>query len=162
MLRTVLLAVLFTSHAVLAAEEESPSWNDAIKWTDYETGLQTAKEEGKPLMLLIHRLWCGACKALRPKFAGSKEIEALSDKFVMVNSHDEKEFNGAPFVPDGGYIPRILFFDSNGKFMEQVKAKRDKNLYFHPNADAVLEVMKLALKENAKVAQEEGDKKEEL
>ena len=42
----------------------------------------------------------------------------------MVNNHVESEFSGPPFTPDGGYVPRILFFDSEGKFMEDVKADR--------------------------------------
>jgi len=31
-------------------------------WFGLEEGLEAAKNSNKPLMLIIHKTWCGACK----------------------------------------------------------------------------------------------------
>lgn len=71
-----------------------------------ESGLQIATHHQKPMMLIIHKSWCSACKNLKPKFAESADIQSLSKHFVMVNLVDEEEPRGIAFAPDGNYIPR--------------------------------------------------------
>jgi len=58
--------------------------------------------------------------ALKPKIAESDEIFALSQKFVMVNTMDDDEPKAEDdrYTPDGGYIPRILFFGLPNAFTE--------------------------------------------
>ena len=69
---------------------------------DLDSGLELAKTEEKPLMLVIHKSWCGACKNLKPKFAESTEIAELSRNFVMVNTLDDEEPKDDKYAPDGG------------------------------------------------------------
>ena len=45
----------------------------------------------KPIMMVVHKSWCAACKQLRRKFEMSSEIEALSHLFVMSNVEDDDE-----------------------------------------------------------------------
>lgn len=52
---------------------------------------------------------CLLFSALKAQFSASKEIEDLSNHFVMVNAEDDEELKDEQYFPDGEYIPRILF-----------------------------------------------------
>jgi len=108
------------------ADEDDDASNDnnglgnSIAWVSLEEGLNQALEEDKHLVLIIHKSWCGACKALMPKIKNSKELAEMSKKFVMVNVMDDQEPQDDLYKPDGGYIPRVLFFDSKGDLLKDV------------------------------------------
>lgn len=73
-------------------------------FADMESGLQMAKSQDLPMMLLIHKSWCGACKSLKPKFADSDSIRSLSSNFIMVNTLDDEEPKDQIYAPDGGSV----------------------------------------------------------
>ncbi|XP_033097064.1 thioredoxin domain-containing protein 12-like [Anneissia japonica] len=142
-----ILAVL----VVLIHETEASldrGFGESINWKTLDDGLKLSKETDTPLMLIIHKTWCGACKALKPKFADSSEIAQLSEKFVMVNVEDDEEPKDSKYSPDGGYIPRILFLEPNGDVRDDIinTAGNEKYKYYYPNADHVVLAMKNALK----------------
>lgn len=60
---TVTVAMVLT---VSAEDEEGSNVGNGlgnhIDWRSLDDGLAVAKQERKPLMLLIHKSWCGACK----------------------------------------------------------------------------------------------------
>ncbi|XP_071800102.1 thioredoxin domain-containing protein 12-like [Asterias amurensis] len=122
---------------------DGKGFGDNIEWWALNDGLAQSKSTGKPLMLIIHKTWCGACKALKPKFAASTEIESLSKKFIMVNVQDDEEPSDSKYVPDGGYIPRILFLNSVGEVQTELinKAGNPKYKYYYPDVSGVVATM---------------------
>lgn len=140
------LLVALSSVAIGAEPDHSNGWNSNINWVgSWEEALEKAQRENKPIVAIIHRTWCGACKALKPHFVASDEIEGLSENLVMINSHDEADFTDDKFSPDGGYIPRVLFFDAQGQLMEDIVQRTDKYKYFHSQPDTIVKAMKTAL-----------------
>merc|ERR1719209_833989 len=86
-------------------------------------------------MVVIHKTWCRACKALKPRFANSRDIEQLSNQFVMINVEDDEEPKTSEYKPDGGYIPRILFLDANGNVMNEVTNESQR----HPSTNLMVD-----------------------
>merc|ERR1712037_792744 len=119
-------------------------WGKQYSWQpDLSTAFKVAREQTKPLMLVIHKSWCGACKKLKSIFAEDQEILDLSAKFVMVNAGDDDEPSEEVYKPDGGYIPRILFFKPDGTFLKDI-VNTDGNpkfKYYHYSAHSVADCM---------------------
>jgi len=126
-------------------------WGANIDWQpSMEQFYKQMSQSGKPGMLIIHKSWCGACKNLRPKFAASTEIEKLSEEFVMINTLDDEEPEGSEFQPDGGYIPRILFFDPKTRSPDSsiTNYGRKDYRYFYSSAAEIVKSMDKVLKQD--------------
>lgn len=63
----------------------------------------------------------------------------------MVQSSAEDAFAEDLFAPDGGYFPRILFFDAESQLMDKVVQREDKYKYFHFGAESIVKSMREAL-----------------
>jgi protein-disulfide reductase (glutathione) len=112
-----------------------------ISWSEAKT---VARQQNKPIMVILHKSWCGACKRLKPLVAGSKAMLDLSDKFVMVNAEDDEDPSNDPsFSIDGGYIPRIIFLDPSGDIRPEFSNKKrsEKFKYFYPSSDEIIPTM---------------------
>ncbi|KAL4235685.1 Thioredoxin domain-containing protein 12 [Mactra antiquata] len=130
-----------------ATKDLSNGWNPYINWKTLEEAEKESEETNKPIMLVIHKSWCGACRALQPQFAASVKIERLSSNFLMVNTLDDDEPKGEKYLPDGGYIPRILFIHK-GEVREDLynEAGNPKYKYYYYAPNDILTTMEKAIK----------------
>ncbi len=106
----------------LAAE-----WNGAeINWRDIKSGIYEASNSGKTAIMVFHAPWCAACKRYREVFK-DPGVVAASKSFVMVliDADADKSTNGA-FSPDGTYVPRTIFMNSDGDVLSKFVGKDPK------------------------------------
>jgi protein-disulfide reductase (glutathione) len=143
------LVLMLPIAAALAAADHSDVFNGAeINWRDPKSGIYEASKSGKPVILVFHATWCSACKRYRAVFQ-NPGIVAASKDFVMIlaDADKDKELNSA-FSPDGAYVPRTLFIDSEGEVSDKFVGKDAK--YPHTiDVDDPSELLALMLKAKA-------------
>lgn len=114
------------------ANPSGVEWRGSIEWHEWSEGLALAGRAAKPIMVVVYADWCPHCRALGPVFA-DPEIEKLSKQFVMVRqNHDDSPAWLEPYNQKfGGYVPRIFFFDKNGKMREDLTSGHPRYPYFY-------------------------------
>ena len=118
--------------AAAAAE----TWNAAqIDWQPYEAGLAKARAQSKPVCLVLYTGWCPHCKNYSHVF-DDKRVVDRARSFVMIRANaDEQPEVAGKYAPDGGYVPRTLFFASDGTLAADVQAPRPQYKYFYDEKD---------------------------
>lgn len=128
-----------------AATADAHGFGDKIPWEPFEGALAHAKKDGMPVMLVVHASWCKRCKELKPAFSDS-EIEALSQRFVMVNADQDLEPKALDYAPDGDYIPRVVFLSPEGiEDLTLTNEARQRHRFFYTPGDDLAGVMRKAL-----------------
>lgn len=93
--------------ALVSGNDKGNGFGDQYEWYDnLAEGLEESQSSGKPALVIIHQSWCPRCQELKPVFAGSKDIKALSNHFVFINCEDDAEPKGEDYAPDGSYYQR--------------------------------------------------------
>lgn len=116
-----LLIAIISTAAFARTPNYAEDWNGAeINWRDARSGIYESSQTGRPVIMVFHATWCSVCKRFRQIFK-DPGIVAASRDFVMilVDGDAEKELNGA-FSPDGVYVPRTLFIDSEGNVSDKL------------------------------------------
>ena len=83
---TILVGSLITLSSFASASNGN-GWGDDIAWSSYDAAVGGEK----PVMVIVHATWCGACKALKPQFSSSTAIRDLSKSFTMVELESTQE-----------------------------------------------------------------------
>jgi len=122
-------------------------WNDDIAWRGFEEGLSEAKQDQRPVMLVVHTAWCPKCRALKQVFNEDDQVERLSEQFVMVHVDQDQTPAATLYAPDGQYIPRVLFLDPNGKLDPELsnRGRPQRFRYFYTPQEDLVSTMREAL-----------------
>ncbi|XP_031826525.1 thioredoxin domain-containing protein 12 [Nomia melanderi] len=129
------------------------NFEQLFKWKSFDNGFSEAKLIKKPIFFLIYKLGCPACDQLKEKFSKSVRLMDLTDRFVMIKleAQNNKILNKEKFQPDGKYVPRILFFNSDGNLIVEAYNRHQNadqsNKYFYKNPSEIVETMLFVLKE---------------
>ena len=133
----------------LATAHAGGDWNDkAVGWQAYDAGLARAKQDKKPVMLIIYTEWCPHCTNYSKLFHDQAVIDKTR-QFVMIRvDNDKNQELSKKFAPDGSYIPRTYFLSSAGVLDPDIHAPRDQYKYFfdEKNPESVLAAMDAASK----------------
>ena len=123
-----IVALLVGAAALQSASARQPAmaelWNGAeIAWREIGPGIRESTRTGKPVVMLFHAAWCTSCKRYRAVWKDPGVVK-LSKEFVMilVDVDADPDANGA-FSPDGTYVPRTIFYNSEGDVMTDVAGK---------------------------------------
>lgn len=117
--KTVLLDLEVAS--VIQASAAGPP----IDWTeDLELGLARARQEGKPVLLVLYADWCSWSKKTFAEIIPDPRIRQLKEKFVWVKlDSDKKQEYQKQFGQEG--FPMTLVLDGEGKVLKKIAGCRD-------------------------------------
>jgi FKBP-type peptidyl-prolyl cis-trans isomerase 2 len=97
----------------------------AVEWIDdYDAGLARAKEEGKPVFLILHADWCGWCKKTFSETIPDPRITALKDRFIWVRVNSDKEQKYKKQFGQEGF-PMMVLLNHEGSVLKKIEGYRD-------------------------------------
>jgi thioredoxin-related protein len=136
MIRKFILVMLFG--AVVMASE--------LVWLDeYDTALQRAKQEHKPLYVFISSSQCGWCHKFEKTTLQDESVKKrLAKEFITV--HLVRDFDSVPKQFETSPVPRHYFVDEDGKILYNSLGYR-KVAMFHAFMDNALQAYTLENKE---------------
>jgi len=147
-----LLGALFAILVVVQiaeCNELARGWGDAINWVTLEEAKRLSAAEKKPVMVLIHKTWCGACRNLKPKVAEDEALAKYSSNLIMVNMEDDEEPKEEEYAPGGAkYVPRALFINAHTQTVDPSIINSGGNpeyKYFYWSSAHLLDSMKKAV-----------------
>jgi thioredoxin-like negative regulator of GroEL len=164
--RLALFALLVLA---VPASARAPSfaevWNGSeIAWRDMATGVKESVATGKPALMVFHATWCKVCRHFRAIFKDPDIVAASRDLvMILVDVDKEPDINGA-FAPDGGYVPRTVFLNSEGDILHDLKSANPQYRYSADvdKPDELLSLMRRAKAATAKPAHAPADDRADL
>lgn len=113
------------------AETVQAGFNDEdITWVDFQSGLERARSECKPVFVLFHTDWCPHCKRYRAAFKEPSIVELSKDFVFVIVDRDHEEAINDRYAPEGGYVPRSVMLNGAGVLQTQISGPRTDYKYF--------------------------------
>lgn len=141
-IKIAFIALLIFAACNCSAETNNIDWNDTqVRWHGYNQGLILAKQQNKPIILILYADWCPACKRHGATFSDKQVIEATQD-FMMIRLNVDKEASLSDrYKLDGGYIPRTFALYPNGKIMHEIYRQKSHKFFIGTGVDDLLGLM---------------------
>ena len=137
-----------TADASLSVTAAPEPWNPkGIDWQPYESGMASAKKDGKPICLVFFTTWCPHCKNYSDVF-NDPRLVSKSKKFVMIRlDADANDAISKKYSPDGTYVPRTFLLDPNGVAIPAGNSDHPRYQHFFDefHADSLVDAMDRAL-----------------
>jgi protein-disulfide reductase (glutathione) len=131
-LASLLLTLLFFTAVPASARAPAMAelWNGGeIAWKDMGAGVKTSVRTGKRVLMVFHATWCQVCRKFRRVFKDRSIVEVSRDLvMILIDVDKHPDVNGA-FSPDGGYVPRTVFIDSDGNILHDLQSSNPKYRY---------------------------------
>jgi hypothetical protein len=117
--KTIVLDLEAVSILPISAEAGAIEWND-----NHDAGLARAKQERKPVFLILHADWCSWCKKTFTETIPDPRIAALKDQFVWVRVNSDKEQSYKKMYGQEGF-PMMVLLDADGGVLKKIDGYRD-------------------------------------
>ncbi len=109
----------------------------SIAWCTYEHGMDLARRERKPVLVLFETAWCQWCKRLDKTVLADPEVIRFSSEFICVRVDAERRRDLAKKHRATGF-PTTVFVDHAGRELRRIRGYKPAQQY--------LEEMKRALR----------------
>ncbi|RNC69003.1 MAG: DUF255 domain-containing protein [Desulfuromonadales bacterium] len=97
----------------------------SVPWLEsHDQGIDKAKQEQKPAVLVLYADWCQWCKKIFGETAVDPRIKAVADRFVWIRVNSDKEKVFKEQYGQDGY-PMIVLLDRQGKVARKLDGFRD-------------------------------------
>ena len=103
---------LFNSDLGFYIEKPAPDVGELAWEPDFNTALERAQSEKRPLLVMMTATWCGPCKMLEQQTLSDAWIRHFLSPFVVVKAYEDREVEKKYGLR--GY-PTLVFVDSDGK-----------------------------------------------
>ena len=95
-----------------------------IHWIeDYDQGLEQAKRENKPAVLLLYADWCHFCKKMQSETLTDPRIKMMSDDFVWIKVNSDKNREYKEMYEQNGF-PLTVVIDGSGEVLNSINGFR--------------------------------------
>ncbi len=110
---------------ILSLTKASAFKNLEIPWIDdHDKGLETARLQEKPAVLILYADWCQWCEKLFSQTFKDPRIKLLKDRLVFVKANSDLDPGLKSFYRQEGF-PMMVFMDAKGNIIKKMEGFKD-------------------------------------
>lgn len=113
------ILILFITYSCSLPDADKIKSEVIFESTDYQTAIDKATMQNKPVMLHFYANWCPPCKKMRKVTFGNKELaELLNTHFINIKLNvdtQEGRIQSAKYNIEG--FPVVILFNTQGEMV---------------------------------------------